>query len=174
MDDNLVDRVDATVTGDQLRLGIKPGVSVRDATLSAELTLSQLDRLAVSGVSRVRLTSTVASPTLQLVVSGAGSVTGPIQISQMQAGISGTGTLALSGQVQDLRLIAAGGARLTLADLTVRHLDAMLSGASHVVVTVSDTLAVQSTGAAVLRYRGAPRITQSQTSGMGSVAQDSP
>ncbi|MGH3695500.1 MAG: GIN domain-containing protein [Pseudonocardiaceae bacterium] len=174
MDDNLVDRIDATVTGDQLHLGIKPGMSVRNATLSAELRVGQLDRLTAGGASRVIVASTVMSPVLALVVSGAGSVTGPIQIGRMQATVSGAGTLALSGEVGDLRLIVAGGARLPLAQLTVRRLDAMLSGACHVVATVSDTLAATASGASVLRYRGTPRVTRSQTSGMSSVAQDSP
>lgn len=119
------------------------------------------------------LTSTLASRALQAVVSGAGSVTGPIQIGQVEADVSGAGTLGLSGQVQDLRLRAAGAGRLPLADLAVRHLDATLSGASHAVVTVSDTLAVEATGASMLRYRGTPDITRSQTSGMSSVVPDS-
>ncbi len=174
MDDNLVDRVDATVTGDQLHLGIKPGMSVRNATLSAELTVGQLDRLATSGASQVMLASTVTSPALQLVLSGNSSVSGPIRISQVLATVSGASTLALSGQVEDLRLGAAGASRLPLTELTVRRLDATLSGASHAVVTVSGTLAVQATGASVLRYRGTPRVTRSQTSGMSSVVQDSP
>lgn len=174
MDDNLVDRIDATVTGDQLHLGIKPGMSVRNATLSAELAVGRLDRLATNGASRVLLASTVTSPALQLVLSGNTSVSGPIRISQMLATVSGTSTLALSGQVEDLRLSAAGASRLPLAELTVSRLDAMLSGASHAVVTVSGTLAAQATGASVLRYRGTPRVTRSQTSGVSSVEQDSP
>jgi hypothetical protein len=174
MDDNLVDRVDASVTGDQLHLGIKPGMSVRNATLSAELTVGQLDRLATNGASRVLLASTVTSPALQLVLSGNTSVSGPIRISEVLATVSGASTLALSGQVEDLRLSAAGASRLPLAELTVRRLDAMLSGASHAVVTVSGTLAAQATGASMLRYRGTPQVTRSQTSGMSSVVQDSP
>jgi hypothetical protein len=75
--------------------------------------------------------------------------------------------------VSDLHLRAAGASRLPLADLTVRHLDATLSGASHVVVTVSDTLAVQATGASMLRYRGTPEITRSQRSGASSVVPES-
>ena len=173
MDDNLVDRVDATVTGDQLRLGIKPGRSVRNATLSADVTVDRLDRLAAGAASRVVLTSAITSRALEVVVSGAGSVTGPIQIGQVEADVSGAGTLGLSGQAQDLRLRAAGAGRLPLADLTVGHLDATLSGASHAVVTVNDTLVVEATGASILRYRGTPDIAQSQTSGMSSVVPDS-
>lgn len=174
MDDNLIDRVEATVTGDQLRLGIKPGMSVRDATLSAEITVGQLDRLATSGASHVGLSPTLSSPALQLLVSGASSVSGPVTIGQLQATVSGTGNLALSGHVQDLRFSAAGASRLGLPDLTVSHLDAMLAGASHATVTVTDTLAAQAAGASILRYRGSPRVTRSQTSGMSSIVQYSP
>lgn len=174
MDDNLTDRVEATVIGDQLRLGIKPGMSVRNATLSAEVTVGQLDRLGTSGASRVMLNPALTSPALQLIVSGTSAVTGPVAVGQVQATVSGAGTLALSGQVQDLRFSVAGASQLSLADLTVRHLDAMLSGASHATVTVTDTLAAQAAGASVLRYRGTPSITRSQTSGISSITADSP
>jgi hypothetical protein len=174
MDDNLVDQVDATVTGDQLHLGIKPGMSVRNATLAAALTVGRLDRLTASGASRVMLAPTVTSPALQLVLSGNSTVSGPIRINQVLATVSGASILALSGQVEDLRLSAAGASQLPLAELTVRRLDAMLSGASHAVVTVSGTLAAQATGASVLRYRGTPRVDRAQMSGMSSIAQDSP
>ncbi|MDQ3761127.1 MAG: DUF2807 domain-containing protein [Actinomycetota bacterium] len=174
MDDNLVERVEATVTGDELHLGIKPGMSVRDASLSAKVTVGQLDRLATSGASRVMLNPAVTSPTLQLVVAGASAVTGPATVGQAQATVSGAGTLTLSGQVQDLRLSAAGTSQLPLSDLTVRRLDATLSGASHATVTVTDTLAAETAGTSMLRYRGTPRVTRSQTSGMSSIVQDSP
>lgn len=174
MDDNLADRLEATVAGDQLRLGIKPGMSVRNATLSAEVTLGQLDRLEASGASRVILSPALASPALQLAVSGTSAVTGPITVGQVQATVSGAGTLALSGQIQDLRFSATGASQLPLADLTVRHLDTILSGASHATVTVTGTLAAQAAGASVLHYRGTPSVTRFQVSGMASVARDSP
>ena len=174
MDDNLTDRVEATVIGDQLRLGIKPGMSVRNATLSAEVTVGQLDRLGTSGASRVTLSPALASPALQLAVSGTSAVTGPVTVGQVQATVSGAGTLALSGQVQDLRFSASGACQLPLADLTVRDLDAILSGASHATATVTGTLAAQAAGASVLRYQGTPSITRFQVSGMASVVRDSP
>jgi len=174
MDDNLTDQVEAAVVGDQLRLGIKPGMSVRNATLSADVVVGQLDRLDTSGASRVIVNPVLSSPALQLVVSGASAVTGPVTIGQVQGVVSGAGTLALSGQVQDLRVSAAGASRLPLAELTVRRLDATLSGASQAIVAVTDTLAAQVTGASVLRYRGTPKIIRSQASGMSSIVPDSP
>jgi hypothetical protein len=174
MDDNLTDRVEATVTGGQLRLGIKPGMGVRNATLSADVTVGQLDRLATGGASRVLLDPALTSPALQLAIAGASAITGPIAVGRVQATVSGAGTLALSGDVQELRFTAAGASQLPLAELTVRYLDATLSGASHATVTVTDTLAVQAAGASGLRYRGNPSVTRSQTSGMSSITRDSP
>ncbi|MBV9031811.1 MAG: DUF2807 domain-containing protein [Pseudonocardiales bacterium] len=174
MDDNLTDRVEATVIGDQLRLGIKPGMSVRNAMLSAEVTVGRLDRLDTSGASRIMMSPALTGPAVALVVSGTSAVTGPVAVGQVLAGVSGTGTLALSGQAQDLRLSAAGAGRVPSADLTVRHLDATLSGASHATVAVTDTLAAQTAGVSVLRYRGTPVVTRSQTSGMSSIVRDSP
>lgn len=174
MDDNLTDRVQATVTGDQLRLGLTPGASVHNATLSAEVTVGRLDRLATSGASQVMLASALTSPTLQLVVAGASAVTGPVTVDQVQATVSGAARLALSGQVKDLRVSAAGTSQLPLADLAVERLDVVLAGASHATVTVSDTLAAQTAGASVLHYRGTPTITHQQISGASSISRESP
>ncbi|HZA18513.1 MAG TPA: head GIN domain-containing protein [Pseudonocardiaceae bacterium] len=174
MDDNLVDRVQATVTGGQLSLGLAPGVGVRNATMIAEVTVGRLDRLATSGASRVLLVSTPAGPALNLAAAGNSEVTGPIQVDRLQATASGATTLVLSGLAREADLSGTGASRLLLADLAVRNLDVNLSGTSHATVTVSDTLAADTAGASVLRYRGTPNITRQQTSGISSVAQDSP
>ncbi|MGH3898212.1 MAG: GIN domain-containing protein, partial [Pseudonocardiaceae bacterium] len=46
MDDNLTDLIEAIVSGSELRLGLKPGANVRNATLTAEVTVASLDRLS--------------------------------------------------------------------------------------------------------------------------------
>lgn len=62
MNDNLTDRVEATVSGHELRLWIKRGMSVRDATLRAEVTVGQLDRLASNGGRAFRFSDQRTSP----------------------------------------------------------------------------------------------------------------
>ncbi|MDQ4011568.1 MAG: DUF2807 domain-containing protein [Actinomycetota bacterium] len=174
MDDNLTDRVQATVTGDQLVLGLTPGAPVRDATMTAEVTVGRLDRLATSGVSRIMLVSAPSGPALNLTSTGTSAVTGPIRVDRLQATASGAATVALSGLAGEADLSGAGASRLLLADLAVRNLEVGLSGTSHATVTVSDTLAAETAGASVLRYRGTPNITRQQTSGISSIARDSP
>jgi hypothetical protein len=174
MDDNLTDRIQATVAGGQLRLGLLPGMNVRNATLTAQVTVDHLDRLDTSGVSRVVVVSAPAGPALELVATGTSQVTGPTRVDRVTATASGAATLALSGQARDLHLSGAGTSRLLLADLAVRNLDVVLSGTSHATVTVNDTLAAQTTGASALRYRGTPNITRQHNSGVSSITRDSP
>jgi hypothetical protein len=64
IDDNLTDLLDATVTDGALRLGFKPGSNVRNATLSAEVTVRGLDQLSTSGASQVALVSPPTGPAL--------------------------------------------------------------------------------------------------------------
>jgi hypothetical protein len=174
MDDNLTDRIEATVTGNELRLGIKPGMSVRNATLRAEVIVGQLDRLAANGASQVTLGSPVTGPALQLDANGASRITGPVGVTHLEASESGASVLTLSGRVGSLHLSSAGTSQLQGADLAVANLDAVLTGACQATVEVSDTLAATADGVSVLRYRGNPRITRQQASGVSSIAQDSP
>lgn len=174
MDDNLADRIDATVTDGTLRLGLKPGSNVRDATLSADVTVSRLDRLATGGASKVTLGSPVTGPALQLVASGASQISGPIGVDHLTASESGASVLTLSGRVGSLHLRAAGTSQLLGPELVIADLDAVLSGASQATAAVSDTLAATADGASALHYRGTPRITRQQTSEVSSIVPDSP
>ncbi len=170
VDDNLAGLVEATVTGDRLRLGLKPGANVRNATLSADVTVASLDRLTTSGVSEVRFGSDVVGEQLQVDASGASRVAGPVSVDQVLASASGASTIALSGDVGHLDLSGSGTSGLRLPHLSVRDLDVVLTGSSCATVAVRDTLAARASGVSALRYSGTPRITRQETSGVSSIA----
>jgi hypothetical protein len=173
-DDNLADLIDARVSNGTLRIGLKPGSSVRNATMTAEVTVRQLDRLRAAGASDVTLASAPAGPALQLDVSGASKLTGPVRVDRLEVSEAGACVVTLSGNAGSMRLTAAGASQLRGGDLSVADLDATLSGASQATVAVSHTLAATADGVSMLRYRGSPRITRQQTSGVSSIVQDSP
>lgn len=173
MDDNLVDRVEVSVSGNQLRLGLKPGSRVRNATLRAEVTVNRLDQLAANGASHATLVSPVTGPTLKLVAEGASQITGPVSVDRLEASESGASVLTLSGRAGSMHLSSVGTSQLHGSDLAVADLDAVLSGVSQATVTVNNTLAVTADGVSVLRYRGNPTITRQETSGVSSIVADS-
>lgn len=169
MDDNLADLIDTEVIGGQLHLGLKLGATIRNATLSAELTVPHLERITTSGASRITLTSALTGRVVRLDASGESQITGPLSVDRAEAAATGASMLAFSGHVGGLDLTGAGASSLNLTDWAVRDLHATLSGASQAVITVQDTLAARATGSSTLRYNGAPRITRRQTSGAGTI-----
>ena len=172
MDDNLADLVETAVVGDELRLGLKPGASVRNASLSAEVTVAGLERLTTGGVSDVRFGTEVVGEQLQFDASGASRITGVVRAAQALASASGASTLELSGNIAHLELNGAGTSSFRLPELTVRDLGAELSGASCATVAVSGTLTARASGVSALRYSGTPRINRDETSGLSSIAPD--
>ncbi|NMH97851.1 GIN domain-containing protein [Pseudonocardia acidicola] len=171
MDDNVTGMVEARVDGARLRLGLRPGAAVREATLSAEVTVRHLDQVTAGGASQVRFDSDLIGDNLLLTAAGKSEIGGPIRMTRTQAGVSGASRLALSGQVGRLQVAASGASELTLSALAVTDLDATLSGASHADTAVSGTLAGEVSGASSLRYRGSPRTVRRQVTGASSIDQ---
>jgi hypothetical protein len=116
----------------------------------------------------------VTGAALVLETGGVSRIAGALRMDRVQVVASGASVLTLSGAAGHLELRASGTARLRLPGLVVRDLDAVLSGAGRVTVGVSDTLAARTSGASTLSYRGAPRITRQQISGVSSITADSP
>jgi hypothetical protein len=142
--------------------------------LSADVTVASLERLTAGGASRVVLGSEVTGRQLQVDASGASQVSGVVRVDQALASASGASTLELSGDVGHLDLSGTGTSGLRLPRLTVRALDAELSGASCATVAVSDTLTARASGMSVLRYIGAPRIDHDEATGLSPIAPDAP
>jgi hypothetical protein len=165
IDDNLVDLVQTRLDGHRLYLGLQPGVSIRASSLSADVTVKQLNEVTASDASVVRFGSELTGDELVLTALSMSEISGPIRVDRVQAGVSGAGRLGLSGRARRLAVAASGASELTLAGLAVAELDARLSGASVADVTVSETIAGEASGASTLRYRGDPRVVRRQSTG---------
>ncbi|HEY2764964.1 MAG TPA: DUF2807 domain-containing protein [Pseudonocardiaceae bacterium] len=169
MDHDLPDLVDATVTGSQLHLGLRPGASVWGAPPTADVTVRHLGRLTVSGATKAVLDSTVTGKTLHLEAYGVSQITGPVRADAAVVSATGASRLVLSGNVGRLNLQGMGTCDLQLSDLSIQDLDADVTGASQAVVTVRGTLAAEANGASTLRYSGNPRITRQETTGVALI-----
>jgi hypothetical protein len=169
IDDNLVDLLDVGVEGDTLRIGLKPSTGTIDATLEADVTVTTLDELSVSGASTVTVAEPVASHDLAVTVSGASRLVAPLGIEGGGIEISGASHVELSGSAAALEVTVSGASDLDAAALSVGELTIDLSGASHAAVTVTTSLSAGASGASSLTYSGSPEITRSDTSGASSI-----
>jgi len=169
-DDNVVERVEADVRRDTLRLSLEDDVTLTDAELAIEVRVPDLVGLRVSGASSVTLEPAVAAEELSVELSGAASVDGQVSVDALAATLDGASDLTLEGGADRATVEADGASELALADLTVRELEIALSGASSGEVTVTDALAVELSGSSDLVYAGSPEITDQEVTGASDLS----
>lgn len=170
VDDNVVNDLDVEVSGDTLRIALRSGVSVRDATLEADVTARSLSRIEGSGAVRITLGEPLTGEELDVTLSGASALTGELTTVDATMELSGAASADLAGSVSDLEITASGASELSGLGLTIDELTIDLSGASQATVTVTGSISVVATGASSLRYAGTPTFERQDVSGGSQIA----
>jgi hypothetical protein len=152
VDDNVEQYLDVVKQGSTLRIDLKPHslATLTAVTLEAEVTMSQLTGLALSGATNASVTGFESTEALRLDVSGASHAT-------------------LSGSGGDLILEVSGASSANLRDFPVGSANVEASGASSATVNVSGELNVEASGASNVRYLGSPTLGTIDSSGGSSV-----
>jgi hypothetical protein len=97
-----------------------------------------------------------------LSLSGSGSITAQdISVDTLKVNINGGGTASISGTCSHLEVTTNAGAEFQAGDLQCRDVQVSANGGGVVTVWATDSLAVEGTGAIVVKYYGSPSITQS-------------
>lgn len=147
-DDNLVPLFESSVSGDVLRLSMKPGSYAPKATMRVQVSAPRVERVDVSGAIRTEV--------------------GGIAGARFEADLTGACTLTARGASETFRLEAQGASEVHAYDLRCDAIDVNLAGASKVHVHAEKSLDVQAAGASKVRYHGSPKVKTS-ASGASSV-----
>jgi hypothetical protein len=168
-DENLLPYIISEVHGGELRIYVKPGISLAPSQgVRYTITVDTLAALDVSGSSQANM-SQLTGDQLSLQASGMGqSNLGTIQVNKLVVKTSGSGSIEVAGQTTGLELDMSGSSRLDSGDLQSQTATVEMSGSSQALVWVLQTLEAKLSGSASLRYYGAPATTQN-TSGSASV-----
>jgi hypothetical protein len=169
VDDSLVDRLDVGVSGESLHLRLNPRISVRNGTLHADVTARSLSDVDISGAGHVHLSGDLSGQRLDLRLSGAGGLDGPVQLDEGNVDLSGASNVRLSGSAGHLVVKGSGASELWADQLQVADLTVNLSGASSASVLVTNTISAELSGASSLRYRGSPTFTRREVSGGSTI-----
>jgi hypothetical protein len=170
VDDNLVQSLEVVKEGNTLKIGLKPGQSVRNATLQAEVTMPELAGLDLSGASQVTITGlTSAKRVLVVDTSGASHLRGDIEAGNASFDLSGSSEVTLSGSAQDVTIDASGGSEADLSAFSVVDANVEASGGSQVTVNVSGRLDADASGGAEVYYLGSPTLGTIKESGGSEV-----
>ena len=90
VNENLVERLDVDVSGNTLRISLKPDIGLTGAaTLKAKVTMPELTGLDLSGASRTTLAGFNSDKSLKAEVSGASTLRGDLTCGDASFDVSG-------------------------------------------------------------------------------------
>lgn len=139
--------------------------------LRAYISFKNLQSIEGTGACDFNIQETLKSDVLRLNLSGACELKGKVDVSDMDAKLSGASTSKITGKVKNLKLEASGASDMKNYSLQVENLIANLSGASDVKIFISNSLSIKASGASSLNYSGNPEKVAVHTSGASSVTQ---
>jgi hypothetical protein len=169
VDDNLVEYLDITASGDRLRIQLKPTHSISGATMKAVVTLPELTSLELSGVSRGHVEGVRSPKALDIKLSGSSRLEGEIESGDLSLTLSGTSHAHLKGSAGNLRIDASGASSAEMEQLLVTDANIQTSGSSRAAIHVSGKLHAHASGASSVAYAGKLAAADVQTSGSASV-----
>ncbi len=149
----------------------KMGWTRGDKRLRAYISFKNLESLEASGACDIRINGTIEVNTLSLKLSGASDIDGTVKLNNMTMELSGASTVKINGTVQNLKLNASGASDLKNYDLVAENCVAVVSGASDIKLTVTNSISASASGASSLYYKGNPDKKDVATSGASSISQ---
>jgi hypothetical protein len=168
-DENLMEFIRTEVDGHTLIVETEKNLRNYDRLL-LYITFRELEQIDVSGAVNLYGDNRLTFGDLTLETSGATEVTLDLEASSVSIGSSGASHLRLDGRCTEARLESSGASELKAGDLETEKFTLNISGAGEAVVFVTNTLDVNVSGAAHVKYRGSPQTIHQETSGASSIS----
>lgn len=170
---NVLDRLEANVSGDTLRIrqrwawpGIGPWWGQGDITY--HLMATDLSGIKLSGSIRVRGEDALEGEELVIDASGSATIDLEVRTETLRVDTSGSADLRLRGDVGTASFDTSGSARIAARDLVSGIVRIDSSGSSRIEVNASERLTVRASGSSRIAYLGDPTLDTS-ISGSGEV-----
>ena len=168
--DNLHQYIEVKKENNTLHIGLRNNVSVRgSATLRAYVTTKHVSAYSGSGASRFIIESPLSSDDVNVYLSGASTFNGDVHSNQLYVDLSGASVMNISGATDIFEIEASGASVFKDYGFEANDLDANISGASNVSLTVDNEITVEASGASSLKYKGTAVVKSQNVSGASTV-----
>lgn len=124
----------------------------------------------IAGSGLVNMPELLRAQTLSTELSGSGRVeAADLCVGKYEGDISGSGTLVLAGESDQVRLSIAGSGKIKAFDLQTRELSCSIAGSGNIQMSVSEKIKADIAGSGVIRYKGDPGTIEKSIAGSGSI-----
>jgi hypothetical protein len=148
-DDNILSNIDTTVSGDTLSINSKGSYNTRIG-VKVNISVPMLEGVSVSGSGDIHVTGLTAG--------------------DMDAGVTGSGDVTLSGVVDRLSGQITGSGDLRAGDLAAKHVRVKVTGSGDATIRATEELDASVTGSGDVHYSGNPPQVRKNVTGSGDIS----
>lgn len=167
-DENLLEVIKTTVVGNTLKISTSEDINNSEA-LNIYLTITKLEDMEISGACKLTCETKLMLDELDMECSGASDVELKLAATDLDLDFSGASQVDMYGSAGEVSLDLSGASDLNALEFETDKLSADISGASNARVFVKSELSVDLSGAASLKYKGEPRLVETDVSGAASL-----
>jgi hypothetical protein len=175
-DPQIIDRIEIESAGRTLKIGMRWGFPMFrlpwKGRARVEIGMPSLEGLGASGGSHLDVNMDAGTGSIFARLSGGSSCAGNIRCGDLEITASGGSSAELVGDCRLLRVNGSGGSVYRLAGLSVRELDAQLSGGSSAETSVSETVSLRASGGSHVVYHGEALVGRQSLSGGSWIRRD--
>jgi len=168
VNDNILEYITTIVSNGTLTISVESGVQVSNLNLTVNLSMTDLEMLALSGAGTISGNNKFTADSVSLTSTGAGEIRLQLEVNQLSSSLTGTGEIFVSGKARQHQIQISGAGTIHAFDLLTETTTVNVTGVGNVEVNVSQLLDVNISGAGSVYYKGHPTITQNIT-GTGSI-----
>lgn len=138
-------------------------------TMKLMVSVKSITDLQVNGGGRIVSENSIATPMLNLLVAGNGSMDVDIKGDQVTAEVSGSGKMIVKGYATNVNALVSGSGSISAFDCALETAKVKISGSGNCDLTVANTLDATVMGSGVLKHKGNTKNTTKKVYGSGSV-----
>lgn len=169
--ENMHRYIDVVEQGGDLEIKLKDGVNVSggNLVLEAYITTAFCSDFAISEAASVLLQNELRTSEVYIYLSDVSSFNGEISTAELYCDLSGASISSISGYATSTNLDVSDASSFRDFALATDYLEADISDASEVYITVNETFNAYLSDASYMYYKGNGSDDNSETSGGSSI-----
>lgn len=170
-DDNLQSYIQVSKNNDRLVVKLDDNINIREgeATLNIHVSIIDLEKIEGAGATSFYFQNGLIGNELELNLTGACSLTGLVNLNQLNATITGSSNLSITGTTETFKIDATGASNMEGYGFETYKLEADLEGASNLNLTVHEKMDVKASGASTVYYKGNGFVNSQNLSGASEI-----
>lgn len=168
-DDNIIQYVKTSVSGNTLYLGIESGISIRNSHIKIYVTAPALDRIEAKASADVKVMDVIkSSNAVRFDVSSSADIEAAVDAPEVETEASSSGSILLSGRTKNYKAKVSSSGEIKSFELLSENADVSASSSGTAEVHASVSLNAHASSSGDVEYTGGAEV-KSNTNSSGRV-----